>query len=206
MLARFRQLLRWRGDERGSPAVEFALIAPPTLLLLAGTVEFGTITFIQMLMEGGLREASRFGITGQDSPVAGVNREQYIVDVIEEHTLGLLTLGTDDVTIKSYRSFANLGGEKFTDGNGNGTYDTGETYTDCNKDGSYTPDLGVAGAGDSQDVVVYTIDHDWPLMTPIVADVIGDDDGTFHFHASVIVQNEPWDSADPGGERSECEP
>ena len=39
-------------DEGGSPAVEFALAAPVLLLLMAAIVEFGTIMFVTVLMEG----------------------------------------------------------------------------------------------------------------------------------------------------------
>ncbi|HWY63296.1 MAG TPA: TadE family protein [Rhizomicrobium sp.] len=55
-------LFDWLEDERGSPAVEFALVGPVFLLLLVGTIYVGLLLFstgsLQYAVEEGARCAS----------------------------------------------------------------------------------------------------------------------------------------------------
>jgi Flp pilus assembly protein TadG len=130
----------------GSPAVEFALAAPVLLLLMAAIVEFGTIMFVTVLMEGGLREAARWGITGQ-TPEDG-DRAAHILEVVADRTLGLVDVSEATVKITAYPTFDDIGrGEAFVDGNGNGKYDNGETFKDCNGNGKWDNDRGRSDAG-----------------------------------------------------------
>jgi len=186
-----RRLLRFRRDEKGSPTLEFAFAAPVLFLMVAGTIEFGMVMFVNILMESSLRDAARYAITGQE-PTAG-DREQYIMDVIGQKTLGLVDMAAADVQILTYPTFNDVGrGEDYVDGNGNGAYDAGETYTDENGNGAWDDDVGTASAGGAGQVVVYRIDYDWPILTPLAAPLIGDD-GTFPLRASIAVRNEPWE-------------
>ena len=91
-----------------------------------------------------------------------------------------------------YPSFSDVGaGEDYVDGNANGSYDAGETYTDSNGNGAWDSDIGVAGAGDTGDIVLYRISYDWPLLTPFASQFMGDS-GAFTLQASIAVRNEPW--------------
>jgi len=181
---------RFRHNESGAAVVEFAFAAPIVFLLLAGAVELGMIMFVNVLMESALRDASRYGITGQVP--TGETRLQQITDIISKDTVGLVDMSKAKVDVEVYPSFADIGhGETFVDGNGNGVYDPGETFTDENGNGKWDSDLGTAGAGGPGDIVVYRISYDWPLLTPIMKPLIGHD-GTFTLTASVAVRNEPW--------------
>ena len=51
--------------ERGSALVEFGLVGPPFLLLLAGTVELSTMFFASSVIEGASKEVARQIRTGQ---------------------------------------------------------------------------------------------------------------------------------------------
>jgi Flp pilus assembly protein TadG len=181
------------GDRDGVTAIEFALTFPMIAMLVIAITEFGMIQFTGVLMESGLRDASRYGITGSEE--AGVSRFDRIVQIVAEHTLGLIDMTKVDFQVLVYPGFSDIGGEAYVDGNGNGTYDAGETFTDKNGNGTWDSDIGVAGPGGSGDVVVYRIRYDWPLFTPWAAHVIGSVDGTFPIRASVAVRNEPWDTA-----------
>ena len=188
-------------DEGGSPAVEFALAAPVLLLLIAAIIEFGMIMFVTVLMEGGIREAARWGITGQE-PEGG--RTARILEVVADSTLGLVDMSKATVEITSYPTFEDVGrGEAFVDGNGNGAYDIGETFKDCNGNATWDKNRGEAGAGGAGDVVVYRIDYDWPLLTSLMTPLIGKD-GKFHVQASAVVRNEPWDGSGAGTEHKNC--
>jgi hypothetical protein len=192
MLKFLRRLIRLRRDENGSPAIEMVFAAPALFLICAGTVEFGMIMFVTVLMESSLRDAARYGITGQVPD--GFDRQAYIIQLIGERTIGLVDLDAADIDILSYPTFGDVGrGEDYVDGNGNGAYDAGETYTDENGNGQRDDDVGVPGAGESGQVVVYRITYEWPLLTPLAGPLIGDD-GKYKIKASVAVRNEPWET------------
>jgi len=111
----------------------------------------------------------------------------------------LVDLDNANVEVLVYPDFGSVGtGEDFVDGNGNGAYDAGETYTDGNGNGQWDADIGAAGAGNAGDVVVYRIQYNWPLLTPMGAAIIGDANGTIPLRASVAVRNEPWDTGGGG--------
>jgi len=194
---------RFRRSERGSALVEFALVAPPLFLLVIGMFEVAMLMFIDVSVEGGLKEAARWGITGQQSTDPDLTREEQIVKIIEANTYGLITLTDADVTIKVYDSFTDVGKpEPWTDNPPfNGTHDAGEAYTDTNGDGEYSADQGIVGAGTFGDVVQYTVHYSWGMMTPLIGRIMGTD-GVIHLSASVVVQNEPngsvWETL-PGG-------
>ncbi len=182
----------WSGEE-GSPAIEFAFAAPAMVMMVIGAVEFGMIVFLSTLIESGLRDASRYGITG--SEVSGASRMERIVQIVSERTLGLVDMAEADVDVLVYPGFSDIGrGEDYVDGNANGAYDMGETFTDANANGVWDADVGIAGAGAAGDVVVYKLRYDWPLLTPFAGTFIGTG-GTFPIAAAIAVRNEPWDTA-----------
>ena len=188
MTANLRRLLRRRD---GTVAIEFAFAFPLVLLGVVGLMELAMILFVNSLMEGGLRDASRFSITGEIP--AGMTREQAIVNIVNDRTLGLLNLTPADVSLRVYKTFDQIGQpEPLTnDVNGNGSYDPGDSYTDVNGNGHWDADMAAGGAGASGEVVVYDITVDWPLLTPFMVPLIGHD-GVIPLSASIAVRNEPW--------------
>lgn len=175
----------------GASMLEFAFAAPVLVLAVTAVVELGMILFVTALLEGGVRDASRFGITGY-AP-AGVNREDRIVERITENALGLVDASDIDISTMVYGDFSQIGQpEPFVDSDpANGTYDTGEEYVDVNGNGQWDADMGVAGAGGPGSVVVYTASLDWPLVTPLMGALIGTD-GKIGLSASIAVRNEPY--------------
>src|SRR6185369_9432200 len=136
--------LLWR-DERAATAVEFAFVAPVMLLFVIGIVEVAMVLFTQALLEGGVREAARYGITGY--AIAGQSREQMMRNIIGKYTVGMIDMTKIKITSLTYKSFTNVGQpEPFTDTNHNGTRDAGESYTDVNGNGKWDKDMGKDGA------------------------------------------------------------
>jgi len=176
----------------GGSAIEFAFVAMLLMLLLGGILEVAVILFVQAAMEGGIRDASRFGITGY-TPTA-VSREQQIVDIVNSRLIGLYTITASDVRTRVYSSFGDIGQpEPFVDGNGNGAYDAGESFTDINGNGHWDADMAASGAGGAGQVVVYEVDVDWRPLTPVLLPFLGAD-GTIHLSAATAVRNEPFDT------------
>lgn len=178
-------------DRRGSAFIEFAFGAVILFTTMSGIIELSMVMFIQSLVEGGLREASRFGITG--TIPEGMTREERIKQIVGANTLGLIDMDTAELTSKIYPSFADIGKpEPFVDNNpANGTRDPGESYTDVNGNGQWDSDMGAAGLGGPGDIVLYTITADWPLMTPLIGPLLGTS-GIVKINASVAVRNEPY--------------
>lgn len=184
-------------SEDGSPALEFAFGAPALLVMLSGILETGMIMFTSTLMEGALRDASRYGVTGQEPDPAV--RLQNIVDIVSSRTIGLVDMSQAQVEVLVYPGFGDVGkGEDYIDGNSNGSYDAGETFTDANENGTWDSDLGTAGPGNAGEIVLYRLTYDWPLLTPIVGQFIGNG-GVVPVTASIVVRNEPWEEPAGGG-------
>lgn len=176
-----------RRDRNGNAAVEFGLLAPLFVLSIVGVMEVGMILGVQSLMEGAVRDAARFGVTGQDD----TERLEIIGDIIANRTIGLVDLDEAQVDILTYGSFDDVGApEPFVDAAPfNGVYDPGEAYSDINGNGQWDPDQGKKGAGASSEVVLYRILYDVPSLTGLIDHLLGG----ISLSASIAVRNEPWD-------------
>jgi len=191
-------LRRFFRAREGTSALEFAFAAPVALLSIAGIVELAMMMFVTSLVEGGLREAARFGITGFTP--ASVSREEQILQILDDHAIGLVDFATATVTYIVYPGFADVGQpEPYVDDSpANGAYDAGESYQDVNGNGQWDSDMGAAGLGGPGDVVLYTVNYEWQALTPLVEPFVGTG-GVLNMSASVAVRNEPWPAAGGGG-------
>jgi Flp pilus assembly protein TadG len=195
-------LLGFARAQSGAAAIEFALALPPLVLLIIGMFEVAVAMFVSTSVENALREASRYGITGEMP--AGMTRQEQILQLIEENTFGMLDPDTTNITFMKYASFQDVGQpEPFTDTPApsplnNGKYDPGENYVDLNGNNQWDADRGTAGVGASGEVVRYKVDYEWQLMTPLLSSMLGDN-GVFHMSASVVVRNEPYAVVQAGG-------
>ncbi|WP_179954111.1 TadE/TadG family type IV pilus assembly protein [Denitrobaculum tricleocarpae] len=156
-----RQVIRrFRDNKDGLAAIEFALILPAFLLLLFGALEIAMVMFTLTLAEGGLREAARFGVTGQEVDPAA--RQDKILEIISDHTHGLIDVSEANVSVTVYPDFSGDDG------------------------GPGTP-----GAGDANDVVFYRLEYEWQYMTPVFS-VFAGSSGSLPMTATVAVRNEPY--------------
>jgi TadE-like protein len=198
---RMAALRRLRGapeGERGQAMVEFAFLAPVFLGMLAAIMEFSEIMFVQAMLEGSAREASRYGLTGFTQ--GGVSREDQILAIIEQHTHGIVDMDELEVETLVYEDFADIGQpEPFTDENENGVWDNDEPFTDINGNGTWDEDMGAAGLGGPDAVVVYRMSYDWPIMIPLFRPFFGD---SIPIRANIAVRNEPF-VAPPAGPPAE---
>ena len=173
----------------GKAIVEFALVAPIFLGITLSIFEFSGIMFVQTLLEGGAREASRYGLTGQQPD--GISRETMILQIVSENSFGIIDVDDLEMTTLVYDNFGEVGQpEPFTDENGNDAWDEGEPYVDVNGNGSWDDDMGAAGLGGPGDVVVYRMSYDWPIMIPLFQPFFGDH---VTLQANIAVRNEPFE-------------
>jgi Flp pilus assembly protein TadG len=186
-----RQLRRFARNDDGAAALEFALMLPPLCLILVGMFEVSMLMFTQATVEGALREAARFGMTGSVSDPA--RRQTQILAIIDKDTRNLLDMKDATISFQIYDSFNSVDDpEPYIDSNGNGKRDPGESYTDVNGNAKWDADQGKAGLGATAQIVQYTVEYDWHVITPFMAPIFGND-GKVHLKASIVLRNEPWD-------------
>lgn len=194
-----KQWSRWRrrvrgiaSDDEGVAAIEFAVVGPVFFLAVIGLIEISMIILISILLEGGIRDSARFGLTGQDGD-GGLSRDEQIIQSIRDATLGMVELEPSQIETLVYQSFADIGEpEAFIDGPPfNGTYDAGEAYTDSNANGQWDEDQGTPGSGGADDIVLYRVTAQWAALTPLFAPFLGED-GIIDLQASVAIRNEPF--------------
>jgi len=89
-------------NQKGTTAVEFALVLSLLLTLIFGIIEFGLFIFDRQVITNAAREGARAGIVAR--PVRLLNNEiaAVVVDYAEKHliTFGDDVLTVDDIVIK----------------------------------------------------------------------------------------------------------
>jgi Flp pilus assembly protein TadG len=185
-----------RGTD-GASATEFALVFPLAFFFIAGSFELGMLMFNQAAIEGAVREAARYGMTGQGTEE---ERTAAILEIVDRHTYGLVDPADISITTEVYEVFADVDdSEPYIDANANGQWDSGETYTDLDGDATFDADIGDSNVGAASEIVQYTIEYDWDMMIlPFVTNMPffppGGmvENGTVHFVAKMTIRNEPF--------------
>lgn len=193
-------LKKFKKDQEGATALEFALISPLFFLLLFGLIELSVAMFVNTVVEGGLRDASRIGLTGMDT--GALSREQRIADIVNDASLGMVNLQAGDIASRIYPSFGEIGmPEPYDDINGDGeftptsfthggvSYPDGEPFEDINGSGVWEDDMGAAGLGGPGEIVLYSIRYNWNLLSGQIVPIL---QGRIPMTASMVVRNEPF--------------
>ena len=133
--------------------------------------------------------SSRLGKTGYVDEEAQLTQEQTILDEIERRVGPMIDMSKLDISHEVFNDFESLTTpDTLKDANGDGdTNDAGE-WTDVDGDGFKD---GADGIGTSGNIVVYKISYPWKVMTPLMANILGDD-GIINLTAYSVVKNEPY--------------
>jgi hypothetical protein len=173
--------------------VDFAFIAPVFFLFVVGILEFSMLMVGETLLQSAVTDASRFGLTGRT--LVGQTREQVIAALVVSRTYGLIDGERLEFETLVYPSFDSVGQpESFTDQNGNGSWEAGEPFVDINGNGQWDDDMGAAGLGGPEDVVLYRVRYDWRMLTPMFR-ALFPPDGIVPMEASLAIRNEPFPAA-----------
>ncbi len=158
-------------DRRGSFASEFAMVMPFLAALVIGMLEVFLVMFTQGALQSAVGGAARLGTTGQQEG----DRRQAILAQIEERTFGLIDTSMAEIDVLVYPRFADIGQpEPFTDLNGNGQWDPGEPFSDINGNGVHDDDMGVAGLGGPEDIVLYRLRYSSNMVSGIFRPIFGE--------------------------------
>lgn len=149
-------------SERGSTAVEMAMIIPIFLMVMVGITETTMLEAAQQIMENAAYNTSRLAKTGYTDD--GKTQAETVNAIMAKE---LQSFGTFfditkvTMTSKAYSSFSSIG--------------TG----------------GTSGLGTAKQIVVYTITYPWKIFTPMIGDLMGTD-GIINLTTRIVVQNEPY--------------
>lgn len=185
----YRVISGFRRAQEGMTSVEFALIVPVFVLLVMGIVEFSMIMFTSAVMESATNSTSRLGKTGYVPP--GQSREQAIRNNITARTTGLLDPTKITINTYVYETLNRIGEPEpcisppRTPCGGT----AGVNFVDINGNGRWDADMARSGQGGAGDIVVYTAQYPWQVVTPVVSAIIG---RVFTISTRTVVKNEPF--------------
>jgi Flp pilus assembly protein TadG len=183
---------RMRADaNKGSAALEFAMVAPAFFLLLMGTIEAGVIFFAQSSLQNAVNDAARLVRTGQSAcftkdssnKCQPMTADQFRAQVCSEVSALLQNCAADangnsdlqfDVT--AYPSGFSAA--------------TNSSPLDAQKS---LPNLTTFNIGNACDVVLVRAFYRWPVFTPMLSFFLADMNDSKHLLATAAAfRNEPY--------------
>lgn len=139
---------RWRGDERGSAAVEFAVIAPVFFFLMFVIAETALVFIAEQVMDNAVFESARLIRTGQ-AQAASMSKADFTTQVCNRVSVFINCSSTGFfLDVKSYATFGDMS-------TSNPTIDTNGNFTD--------PQQFIAG--NANDIVMVRVYYQWPVIT-----------------------------------------
>jgi Flp pilus assembly protein TadG len=167
-------LNRFRRAEKGSAAVEFAIIAIPFFLLLYAVIDTSLVYFATTTLENGISAASRQIKTGQ-AQSANMTQQQFRTLVCNEISMLLKCDARLALDVRRFTSFGGVALPGALDANGNFT-------------GNNQFNMGSAG-----DIIVVRAFYAWPMLTPSFGTSMSNMSGNARLlTAAAAFKNEPF--------------
>ena len=94
--------------EEGAALIEFALIAPVFIFFIFAVLQLSIVLVINNALETSVREAARYGITGQGSGARDSQIRSRIQTIAQDYSGGLIDPSKLTITINSYPNFTTL--------------------------------------------------------------------------------------------------
>lgn len=149
-------------DQRGATIVEFAIIIPVLITLLAMSLELAYRTYLGAVIQGALLEAARSASVG--------NKTGPEIDTVVKNRVAVLSNAANVKSIDKQSSFnfSNVGKpEKITsDTDPIGVYNATDCYEDANNNSVYDRTQNT-GLGTADDIVRYTVTVEYPNIMPV---------------------------------------
>jgi Flp pilus assembly protein TadG len=197
--ARFKNLSqRLRADaNKGSAAIEFAMVAPIFFMILMATIETGLVFFAHSALQNALNDAARLVRTGQtacfsldsNNKCKAMTEAEFREQVCKEASALLKNCGTDGNGDSDLQFDVNAYPSGFT-----GV--TNSSPLDANQD---LPKLSVFNVGNACDVVLVRAFYKWPLFTPGLSTLLGNMHGSYHLLTTAAAfRNEPYTTTTGG--------
>jgi Flp pilus assembly protein TadG len=141
---------RWRRNERGSAAIEFAIIAPVFFFLMFVIAETALVFIAEQVLDNAVFETARLIRTGQaqEPPLGPMTKEDFKAEVCARVSVFINCSGTNfHLEVKSYTTFGAMVVANPVDDEDNFT------------------DAGAFAFGSANDIVVVRAYYQWPTNT-----------------------------------------
>lgn len=187
-------------DQEGAVLLEFALISPVLLLLIMGLFDFGYSIYARTVLTGAIQTA------GRNSSLETASANLRSIDERLSNTVrDVVPFGSVSVDRRSYFDFFDVErAEAFTDIDNNGQCNDGEPYFDENQNDRWDTDVGAAGVGGSQDVVLLEVTVRYNKIFPFYR-LIGASPENI-ITAGTVLRNQPFgpQAVRPAGSEKNC--
>lgn len=179
-----------RRDDRGATLVEFAFVAPIMMLMLCGTFDLAQQAYARTILEGTVEKAGRDAML--ENGAATVSEPAFDQAIVTKVKRVTGSGATYDAQRLSYSDFSKVSQpERFVDRAPlNNRYDSGECFEDENGNGAWDADMGRAGQGGAQDVVLYRMTVTYPRLFPM-AGLLGWSRNQ-SIMATTVLRNQPF--------------
>jgi Flp pilus assembly protein TadG len=184
--SRWRTLVRrWRGEESGAAAIEFAIVAMPFLILLFGIMTVSLFYFANFSIENAVWQASRAIRTGQVQSGQGAYSGAT--------TTALKKQAFKNALCAAVPSFSDCASKAIVIVQSNANFSS-ISQPSCTDNGSLINDNAAAfDTGSSSAVVLVTVCYPWSLGGKLPLFNLGDlKDGSRLMQASVAFRSEPY--------------
>ena len=184
--SKVRPARRFLRDRRGVSAVEFGLTAPILFLVISGTLDMAQGYYVNTVLQGAVNAAAR-----KSSLQTGATDAATLDGLVGTMIKYAMPKASVTFVRKNYAEFSAVGTpEDFTDTNKNGKYDPTECFVDMNSNSLWDADMGKAGLGGANDVVVYTVTVNYKRMFGF-GSYLGLPDGQT-IRSTTILKNQPY--------------
>ncbi|AXS38893.1 TadE/TadG family type IV pilus assembly protein [Breoghania sp. L-A4] len=173
------RLRRFRRNESGSTAIEFALVAMPFLVLLAFLIEIGLVFFAGEVLDNAVAESARLIRTGQ-AQKASLDADGFKQEVMG-HLPGFFSADRLSIDVKTYTSFSTWAETPLID-----------------EDDKLIEDFSYQ-TGSASQIVVMRAFYRWPMAGSYFGVDFSDlADGTRLIASIAAFRNEPFPTASGG--------
>ena len=159
-------------DRRGAAAMEFAIVALPLFLMLAGTIETGVLAFTSAVMEAATREAARqvrTGVVQSASDAAQRFRAEFCPQLPP-------TFACDSFyfDVRTFSEFAGI------------------TLPPVTLDAAGVPQGLQFSPGGANAVVTVRVIHPYRFMTPLIGQAMTGGQGAVPVISTAVMRTEPF--------------
>jgi len=187
-------------NEKGSSAVEFALVVVLFLTLLFSIVEYALMSYIHLTMQHAVREGTRYAVTGRSDDGQGNDLEYAHFDVGDEETRWLANGRFNAMVAKIHSQSMGFFDRVLdpsdivvTDVNGNDTQNH-DWSIDYDTNGNGVEDAGEGWnyyyPGNPGNIIVVKLNCTWHLLTPFLK--LFFTNGEYNFTVSSTMRNEQY--------------
>ena len=167
----------WKNNDRGSTAVEFALIGIPFILMVIGIIEMALMFTSQSLLESSTNEAARQIRIGAVQQGGGVDAFD---DVLCDNASIMMDCDEIQYQVESVESF-----------------EEAQSLPDASFDDEGNLENQGFDPGGVSDVVLIRIAYKYAIKTPMMKTILSNNnDGNRVLLSTVVLQTEPYEFED----------